>query len=655
MKIRSKISFLTSAVFMSAVLISSLSIWTMNVTSKLRDAIDAGDRLVSTALRLHGQMKDLMFDLFTPQTYLLLKDVLHTLRFQSTRSDFNASVQEFDASVTAFMQSPEVKGLLRDQELRDTYDTLGIMTTKAFDRIASFQETVDRLYASGVTEGSQLYRQVQTDPAPGIPPFFDEVRSSSDYLTNSFESFLSHFIRSLQQESSLIRRQVLILFWSLTALIGATTLAFSLAFSRRVSMRISSVEEGVRAAAHGDFGARLRIRTRDEFGALAEHFNLFMEELKKNVDVIQSLMKDVGESLTARPGFQRILELIVEAAVKDSHADGAAVLVTDPMQGILVASVAGDFPLPLHSVVLDEDDGDGRARIRLKEIVDTRGPIFIREQRLLGARHEVQSFLALPLDTTQGAIGTLCVITVPPQPALADLDFTTFSTFAGYAALIIDNFFKYRELLGKREAEYRALQAQIQPHFLYNVLNGLVGLNRMGDARSLESALFSLKDMLRYILDSGQWTTVGEELAFVSRYCELQRLRFADRLTVRIQGDPRAAGCRIPKLLLQPVVENAVIHGIEPLDRPGFLTVEAALTEENGQCTLRITVTDDGVGFSSGGKEAEERIGLANVRERLRIAYPDARLAMESGIRGGTRISIEIPNARSDDENPDRG
>ncbi len=649
MRLRSKISILTSAVFMSALLISSLSIWTMNVTARLGEAIDAGDGLVRTALRLHGQMKDLMFDLFTPQTYILLKDVLHTLRFQSTRSDFNSSVQEFGKSVSQFMQSPEVKSLLRDQELRDTYNTLGIMTDKAMERIASFQAAVDKLFASGVTEDSALYRQVQADPGTGMPAFFSEVRSTSDYLTNSFESFLSHFIRSLQLEGSRIRRQVLILFWSLTAVIGATTLVFSLAFSRRVSERISRVEEGVRAVAHGDFGTRLDIRTSDEFGALAEHFNLFMQELKKNVDAIQNLMRDVGESLTTRAGFQRILELIVEAAVKDSNADGAAVLVADPVHGFVVASAAGDFPLPLQG------GGDGLEMIGLGEIVERREPVFLREPGTLGNGKPVRSLLAFPLATTQGvAVGTLCVVTVPPQPALTDLDFTTFGTFAGYAALIIDNFFKYGELLEKREAEYRALQAQIQPHFLYNVLNGLVGLNRMGDARGLESALFSLKDMLRYILDSSRWTSVADELAFVARYCELQRLRFADRLTVRIHHDEQASRCRIPKLLLQPVVENAVIHGIEPLDRPGLLTVEASMAGENGRKVLHITVADDGIGFLTGGTDGEERIGLANVRERLRIAYPDSRFFLESNPGAGTRISIEIPDVRSDDENPDR-
>ncbi len=652
MRIRSKISLLTGAVFTSAVLISLLSVWTMNVASGLRDAIDDGNRLVNTALTLHGLMKDLMVDLFTPQTYLLLKDLLHTPRSQSTRRDFRASVQQFESSVEAFLQSPDVKALLRDQELRDAYETAGIMTAKASERIASFQATVDQLFAAGGGDGADLYRQLQTDPGTGVARFFDEVRETSYYLTYSFESFLSHFIRSLEQESALIRRQVQFEFWALTALIGAATFTLSLAFARRISQRIARVEEGVRAVAHGDFGARLSIRTSDEFGALAEHFNLLMKELKKNVDSIQNLMRDVGESIAARPGYQRILELIVEAAVKDSNADGAAILVTDPVDGPIVASAAGAFPLALRvTIPPDPVAGEG---IRLRDALERRQAVFIREASRLSGVAEVRSFLGLPLATAQGTIGLLCVITVPPHPPLADLDLTTFTSFAEYAGLIIDNVFKYQELMEKHEAEYRALQAQIQPHFLYNVLNGLVGLNRMGDPRALERALFSLKDMLRYILDPGQWTTIGEELEFVGRYCDLQRLRFSDRLAVRISSDARAAPLRIPKLLLQPVVENAVIHGIEPLDRPGRLVVEARMDSRNGASVARITVSDDGAGFASGSDDAVERIGLANVRERLRLAYPSARLSIESEPGAGTRISIEIPQGRENDEGPHR-
>jgi two-component system sensor histidine kinase YesM len=144
-------------------------------------------------------------------------------------------------------------------------------------------------------------------------------------------------------------------------------------------------------------------------------------------------------------------------------------------------------------------------------------------------------------------------------------------------------------------------------------------------------------------------------LEFLDRYCKLQQLRFQDRLAVSIRCDDAASGVRIPKLILQPVVENAVIHGIEPLDRPGRLEVEARLVWENGTRAARITVTDDGAGFSPGAGDTAERIGLANVRERLLIAYPDARLVIESCPGAGTKISVEIPEKRGDGEDPDRG
>lgn len=95
-------------------------------------------------------------------------------------------------------------------------------------------------------------------------------------------------------------------------------------------------------------------------------------------------------------------------------------------------------------------------------------------------------------------------------------------------------------LRARDDAEYRALQAQIQPHFLYNVLNGLVALTRMGERAALESSLHALKDMLRYTVEHGQLATVGEEFSFLERYCRLQKLRFEERFDYEIR--PRARG-----------------------------------------------------------------------------------------------------------------
>jgi sensor histidine kinase YesM len=485
--------------------------------------------------------------------------------------------------------------------------------------------------------------------------FFEELRETSYYLTYSFESFLSHFITSLQQEAAAIQRQILILFWTLTGAIGSATLALAILFSRRISAQLKRFAQSFRAVSHGDFSARLDIRSADEFGALAASYNLFMTDLKRNVESIQGLLRDVGDSLTTHPGFQRILQLIVEAAVKNSNAGGAAVVLPVAEGRLVVECSAGVFPHPSGTSLVRCGGGPSDGGLSLPDLYDSRAPIFIREPKGLDGGRKVSSLQAFPLVVAQRELGLLCVITADSEAPLTDLDFNNFRTFTEYAELIIDNFFKYKELLEKREAQYRALQSQIQPHFLYNVLNGLVGLNRLGDARALESAIFSLKDMLRYILDKGNWTTLAEELRFLERYCELQRMRFADRLQVSIRCAQEAESFRIPKLILQPVVENAVIHGIEPLGRPATLSIEAGLDRrEDGQCAT-ICIADDGAGFDPRATDVEQRIGLSNVRERLLMAYPNARLSIASSPGSGTRIRIEIPSAEGKREDPDRG
>jgi two-component system sensor histidine kinase YesM len=147
--------------------------------------------------------------------------------------------------------------------------------------------------------------------------------------------------------------------------------------------------------------------------------------------------------------------------------------------------------------------------------------------------------------------------------------------------------------------------------------------------------------MLRYTLEQGDWTTVAEELEFLTKYCELQQLRFQDRLSVSIHCSPEAAAYRIPKLLLQPLVENAVIHGIEPLGGPGRLEVGARLLRRNGAAVLGISISDNGVGFSPDAGLAGRHLGIANVKERLLVACPQAFLGIQSR-PGGTQVTIEI-------------
>lgn len=202
---------------------------------------------------------------------------------------------------------------------------------------------------------------------------------------------------------------------------------------------------------------------------------------------------------------------------------------------------------------------------------------------------------------------------------------------------------EFRAVLGQRNAEYRALQSQIQPHFLYNTLNGFIGLNRSGKSMLLERSILSLSGMMRYTLEHNDWAKLKEEMDFITKYCELQQMRFAEKMDIDIVCGPGTESIPVPKLLLQPIVENAVIHGIEPSDKACLLKVESALTADSGdgQERLEITITDDGVGYDSGTER--EGVGVNNVRERLQLAYEGSTISIESAPGRGTLVRIQIP------------
>lgn len=231
-------------------------------------------------------------------------------------------------------------------------------------------------------------------------------------------------------------------------------------------------------------------------------------------------------------------------------------------------------------------------------------------------------------------------LTIQGKDEIAQLGLTL-NTMIAQLQELIDR--EYRAVLGQRNAEYRALQSQIQPHFLYNTLNGFVGLNRSGHHRLLEKCILSLSSMLRYTLEHADMTTLREEMIFLEQYCELQRLRFQDRLIVSITYDSDIGDIQLPKLLLQPLVENAVIHGIEPQSRAGKVEISARrVSEEKAENDIvLIRIQDYGVGFKS--DEVIEGIGLHNVRERLAILSREAELQIHSTVGAGTTIEIRIP------------
>jgi len=147
--------------------------------------------------------------------------------------------------------------------------------------------------------------------------------------------------------------------------------------------------------------------------------------------------------------------------------------------------------------------------------------------------------------------------------------------------------------------------------------------------------------MLRYTQDSRTFTTIAEEFAFVENYCQLQKLRFGDRIQYSLHLGEGLDKVRIPRLILQPLVENAVIHGLEPkTDGVGTLEIEAFQTLENERTMVSVTVRDNGVGCDLATLKEREHIGIGNVRRRFKYSFPNGAFNVRSRPGKGTEIRM---------------
>src|SRR5207245_153138 len=162
------------------------------------------------------------------------------------------------------------------------------------------------------------------------------------------------------------------------------------------------------------------------------------------------------------------------------------------------------------------------------------------------------------------------------------------------------------------QAKLQALQMQLNPHFLFNTLHAISSLVHK-DAEAADRMITRLSDLLRYALKSTESEEVPlrQELDFLSGYLEIEQTRFGDRLKVRMDIAPETLDALVPNLLLQPLVENAIRHGIEPRAKPGRIDLRSRC--ESGQ--LKLAVRDNGLGLSP-GSELREGVGWCNMRAR---------------------------------------
>jgi two-component sensor histidine kinase len=193
------------------------------------------------------------------------------------------------------------------------------------------------------------------------------------------------------------------------------------------------------------------------------------------------------------------------------------------------------------------------------------------------------------------------------------------------------------------QAQLESLKNQLQPHFLFNALNAITALIPT-DARAAQRTVHGLSELLRLSLNSSAENEVrlDRELELLGHYLAIQRLRFQERLTVQLDVDPEVGRAFIPNLLLQPLVENAIRHGIGPRAAGGSIAIRAGRHDD----VLRLRVADDGIGARLSGEQrlAREGVGLSNTRARLQHLYGDRhRLAFATAPGEGFAVEIDVP------------
>jgi two-component system LytT family sensor kinase len=200
------------------------------------------------------------------------------------------------------------------------------------------------------------------------------------------------------------------------------------------------------------------------------------------------------------------------------------------------------------------------------------------------------------------------------------------------------------------KAQLDALRRQIEPHFLFNTLNAVTGLVREGRNETAVSMIAELSDFMRRVLSDSnrQEVPLGEEMEFAQRYLDIQKVRFAERLQFRLDVPSELLLAQVPALILQPIVENAVKHGIAKRAQGGKIHIAAARSND----ALTLSVYNDGPGLPANWEAALPGIGISNMRTRLQSLYGNAfALRLENDASGGeagngpggVKVSVSVP------------
>jgi two-component system, LytTR family, sensor kinase len=211
-----------------------------------------------------------------------------------------------------------------------------------------------------------------------------------------------------------------------------------------------------------------------------------------------------------------------------------------------------------------------------------------------------------------------------------------------YDGLQREKIINYKLEINLAQLRLHSLKSQLHPHFLFNALNTISTLIKV-DPQKADHVLISLSELLRYSFSqlNQEKIKLKEEIYFIKKYLEIQQVRFEDKLSIELLVDEQLMNAQIPPLLLQPLVENALKHGIEPSHKAGILKIN--ISEK--QNSLHIQIKDNGIGFKSEVKYKIPGVGLTNTKERLLQIYGDGRssFSITNLTQGGVDVCISLP------------
>ena len=223
----------------------------------------------------------------------------------------------------------------------------------------------------------------------------------------------------------------------------------------------------------------------------------------------------------------------------------------------------------------------------------------------------------------------------------------------------------YEAELANNRARLDALQSQINPHFLYNTLSTIRGLTYLNKNEEIRTTISALSFIMRYNVKGDEMVLIKDELTCIKNYLKIIEIRFPGRFEIHLQVDPCVMECSMPRFLLQPLVENAILHGLEPMPGSGSLTLSVSLTPEN---LLYVECTDNGVGITSeklrhllhmleqtncetSSNNTHAHIGLLNIHLRLKLIYGNSYgLSISSEPMKQTTISAAFPSEENSGE-----